>query len=137
MPPSRMILTRWRSTAAPACNSFWQVQCLRDTLELLLTPDCVSVFCSLLRGMALRACGLIICRTLSGSALKMGDEIEFLLLQTSYGKHHWTPPKGNIQLHGTEATRGGKECFIMPTEHKGRSERKHIPIYKQNCGPVF
>ncbi|MGH0176585.1 UNVERIFIED_CONTAM: hypothetical protein FKN15_005971 [Acipenser sinensis] len=26
----------------------------------------------------------------------MGDEIEFLLLQTSYGKHHWTPPKGHV-----------------------------------------
>ena len=36
----------------------------------------------------LRAGGLIIYRK-----LQMG--IEYLLLQTSYGQHHWTPPKGN------------------------------------------
>ncbi|KAL0279102.1 UNVERIFIED_CONTAM: hypothetical protein PYX00_000724 [Menopon gallinae] len=23
-------------------------------------------------------------------------EIEYLLLQTSYGEHHWTPPKGHV-----------------------------------------
>ncbi|XP_041092147.1 bis(5'-nucleosyl)-tetraphosphatase [asymmetrical]-like [Polyodon spathula] len=50
----------------------------------------------LLRVMALRACGLIICRRLNGIALKRGEEVEFLLLQTSYGKHHWTPPKGHV-----------------------------------------
>ena len=34
-----------------------------------------------------RAAGLIIFRRIT-------NEIEFLLLQTSYGEHHWTPPKG-------------------------------------------
>jgi bis(5'-nucleosidyl)-tetraphosphatase len=24
------------------------------------------------------------------------NTIEYLLLQTSYGQHHWTPPKGKI-----------------------------------------
>lgn len=33
------------------------------------------------------AAGLIIYR-------KNGDKIEYLMLQTSYGIHHWTPPKG-------------------------------------------
>jgi len=33
------------------------------------------------------AAGLIIYRRLAGA-------IEYLLLQTSYGDHHWTPPKG-------------------------------------------
>ncbi|XP_030832796.1 bis(5'-nucleosyl)-tetraphosphatase [asymmetrical] [Strongylocentrotus purpuratus] len=37
----------------------------------------------------LRAGGLIIFRR-----LQIG--IEYLLLQTSYGKHHWTPPKGHL-----------------------------------------
>ncbi|KAM5192019.1 bis(5'-nucleosyl)-tetraphosphatase [asymmetrical] [Mantella aurantiaca] len=41
--------------------------------------------------MALRACGLIIFRRVPPA----GD-IEFLLLQTSYGTHHWTPPKGHV-----------------------------------------
>ncbi|KAJ1211185.1 hypothetical protein NDU88_006546 [Pleurodeles waltl] len=46
--------------------------------------------------MALRACGLIICRRLRQAAAPVGENIEFLLLQTSYGTHHWTPPKGHV-----------------------------------------
>ena len=38
--------------------------------------------------MRVRACGLIIFRRFKG-------QIEYLLMQTSYGIHHWTPPKGN------------------------------------------
>ncbi|XP_063309892.1 bis(5'-nucleosyl)-tetraphosphatase [asymmetrical] [Pelobates fuscus] len=47
--------------------------------------------------MALRACGLIIFRKIKSGipACNMND-IEFLLLQTSYGIHHWTPPKGHV-----------------------------------------
>ncbi|XP_018424551.1 PREDICTED: bis(5'-nucleosyl)-tetraphosphatase [asymmetrical] isoform X2 [Nanorana parkeri] len=41
--------------------------------------------------MALRACGLIIFRRVPPA-----NDIEFLLLQTSYGIHHWTPPKGHV-----------------------------------------
>ncbi|XP_070541796.1 bis(5'-nucleosyl)-tetraphosphatase [asymmetrical]-like [Ptychodera flava] len=37
----------------------------------------------------LRAAGLIIFRRFSG-------HIEYLLMQTSYGEHHWTPPKGHV-----------------------------------------
>ncbi|NXA44849.1 AP4A tetraphosphatase, partial [Nothocercus julius] len=45
--------------------------------------------------MAVRACGLIIYRRLQPAApSKVADNIEYLLLQTSYGTHHWTPPKG-------------------------------------------
>lgn len=43
--------------------------------------------------MALRACGLIVFRRLA-SCVPPPDNIEYLLLQTSYGEHHWTPPKG-------------------------------------------
>ncbi|XP_020652093.1 bis(5'-nucleosyl)-tetraphosphatase [asymmetrical] [Pogona vitticeps] len=48
--------------------------------------------------MALRACGLIIFRKLRAAspAPAVGNNIEFLLLQTSYGTHHWTPPKGHV-----------------------------------------
>ncbi|XP_074851956.1 bis(5'-nucleosyl)-tetraphosphatase [asymmetrical] [Carettochelys insculpta] len=48
--------------------------------------------------MALRACGLIIYRRLqtASPSSKVGDSIEYLLLQTSYGTHHWTPPKGHV-----------------------------------------
>lgn len=37
--------------------------------------------------MAKRAAGFVILRKLCG-------RIEYLLLQASYGSHHWTPPKG-------------------------------------------
>uniref|UniRef100_A0A8D0GVQ6 Bis(5'-nucleosyl)-tetraphosphatase [asymmetrical] n=1 Tax=Sphenodon punctatus TaxID=8508 RepID=A0A8D0GVQ6_SPHPU len=48
--------------------------------------------------MALRACGLIIFRKLQpGSpSSTVGNNIEYLLLQTSYEAHHWTPPKGHV-----------------------------------------
>ncbi|XP_028827775.1 bis(5'-nucleosyl)-tetraphosphatase [asymmetrical] [Denticeps clupeoides] len=44
--------------------------------------------------MALRACGFIIFRRVAQRPPP--DNIEFLLLQTSYGEHHWTPPKGHV-----------------------------------------
>ncbi|ODN04999.1 Bis(5'-nucleosyl)-tetraphosphatase [asymmetrical] [Orchesella cincta] len=37
-----------------------------------------------------RAAGLIIFRALGQL------QFEYLLLQTSYGEHHWTPPKGHL-----------------------------------------
>ncbi|XP_027521187.1 bis(5'-nucleosyl)-tetraphosphatase [asymmetrical] [Corapipo altera] len=47
--------------------------------------------------MAVRACGLIIYRRLQQApSSKVADSIEYLLLQTSYGTHHWTPPKGHV-----------------------------------------
>ncbi|XP_067887922.1 bis(5'-nucleosyl)-tetraphosphatase [asymmetrical] isoform X2 [Heterodontus francisci] len=46
--------------------------------------------------MTLRACGLIIFRRLNAGLVSKPQEIEFLLLQTSYGQHHWTPPKGHV-----------------------------------------
>ncbi|XP_068450746.1 bis(5'-nucleosyl)-tetraphosphatase [asymmetrical] [Clinocottus analis] len=45
--------------------------------------------------MALRACGFIVFRRLASCTPPL-DGIEYLLLQTSYGKHHWTPPKGHV-----------------------------------------
>ena len=38
---------------------------------------------------AVRAAGFIIYR-------KMMANPEYLLMQTSYGDHHWTPPKGHV-----------------------------------------
>ncbi|XP_028166927.1 bis(5'-nucleosyl)-tetraphosphatase [asymmetrical] [Ostrinia furnacalis] len=36
-----------------------------------------------------KAAGLVIFRN-------MNQAVQFLLLQTSYGEHHWTPPKGHV-----------------------------------------
>uniref|UniRef100_A0AAQ4R6G1 Bis(5'-nucleosyl)-tetraphosphatase [asymmetrical] n=3 Tax=Gasterosteus aculeatus TaxID=69293 RepID=A0AAQ4R6G1_GASAC len=48
----------------------------------------------MVREMALRACGFIVFRRLA--VVPPPDNIEYLLLQTSYGEHHWTPPKGHV-----------------------------------------
>ncbi|KAG4068582.1 hypothetical protein HA402_004923 [Bradysia odoriphaga] len=39
--------------------------------------------------MARRAAGFLIFR-------KLNEQIEYLLLRASYGKRHWTPPKGHV-----------------------------------------
>lgn len=41
--------------------------------------------------MGTRACGFVIFRRFRGP-------IEYLLMQTSYGHHHWTPPKGDYKF---------------------------------------
>lgn len=67
-----------------------------------------SSWCSWQRGMAVRACGLIIFRRLQPApSSKVTDSIEYLLLQTSYGSHHWTPPKGDFCSGDTP---GGHWC---------------------------
>ena len=38
---------------------------------------------------AVRAAGFIIYR-------QMRAKTEYLMMQTSYGEHHWTPPKGHV-----------------------------------------
>ena len=47
---------------------------------------------------AVRAAGFILFRRAPPKL-----EIEYLLMQTSYGKHHWTPPKGNACLTDSKA----------------------------------
>lgn len=53
----------------------------------------ISGFCnkSNMAARELRAAGLIIFRRKCFT-----EPSEYLLLQTSYGKHHWTPPKGHV-----------------------------------------
>uniref|UniRef100_A0A1A7Y9M2 Bis(5'-nucleosyl)-tetraphosphatase [asymmetrical] n=1 Tax=Iconisemion striatum TaxID=60296 RepID=A0A1A7Y9M2_9TELE len=69
--------------------------------------------------MALRACGFIVFRRLAGSTPPQGN-IEYLLLQTSYGEHHWTPPKGHVDPGEddlTTALRETKEEAGLGVEH--------------------
>lgn len=46
---------------------------------------------------AVRAAGLIVFRIVS-------NQIEYLLMQTSYGEHHWTPPKGTCTKNNNGST---------------------------------
>jgi bis(5'-nucleosidyl)-tetraphosphatase len=54
-----------------------------------------------------RASGLIIFRRISN------NPVEYLLLQTSYGSHHWTPPKGH-----TEPGESDEETAFRETEEE-------------------
>lgn len=60
------------------------------------------------REMALRACGFIVFRRLA-SCMLPPDNIEYLLLQTSYGEHHWTPPKGMVDQGEDDLTTALRE----------------------------
>ncbi|NXI25203.1 AP4A tetraphosphatase, partial [Sterrhoptilus dennistouni] len=79
--------------------------------------------------MAVRACGLIIYRRLQPApSSKVTDSIEYLLLQTSYGTHHWTPPKGDFC---SDDTRGGHWCQVPEwILAEGYKKELHYPV----CG---
>ncbi|XP_053172753.1 bis(5'-nucleosyl)-tetraphosphatase [asymmetrical] [Scomber japonicus] len=69
--------------------------------------------------MTLRACGFIVFRRLLNN-VPPPDNIEYLLLQTSYGEHHWTPPKGHVDPGEddlTTALRETKEEAGLGAEH--------------------
>lgn len=51
----------------------------------------------------LRASGFIIFRQ------TLNATVEYLLLQTSYGSHHWTPPKGHVEKGETDETTAFRE----------------------------
>lgn len=48
------------------------------------------------------AAGLVIFRKIAGT-------VEYLMLQTSYGIHHWTPPKGHLDPGESEMTAALRE----------------------------
>jgi len=52
--------------------------------------------------VAVRAAGIIVYRAVASGA-------EYLLLQTSYGQHHWTPPKGHVDPGEDEWTAAVRE----------------------------
>ncbi|XP_039885066.1 bis(5'-nucleosyl)-tetraphosphatase [asymmetrical] isoform X3 [Simochromis diagramma] len=86
------------------------------------------------RKMVLRACGFIIFRRLVGRIPPPGN-IEYLLLQTSYGEHHWTPPKGHVDPGEddlTTALRETKEEAGLGAEHlkviKGFVQELHYEV---------
>lgn len=70
--------------------------------------------------MPIRAAGLIIFRRLS-------NDIQYLMMQTSYGEHHWTPPKGHVDpgendmqtaLRETEEEAGLRESDFKLMDYK-------------------
>eukprot|EP00794_Sanderia_malayensis_P009935 gene9935-10955_t len=70
----------------------------------------------------LRAAGLMIIRQLSKNT-----SFQYLMLQTSYGEHHWTPPKGHVDKGESD-----KDTAVRETQEEaglGPSDYKIIPDF--------
>ena len=66
-----------------------------------------------------RASGLIIFRRI------LPNPVEYLLLQTSYGSHHWTPPKGHVEGKETD-----EETAFRETEEEAGIKAKSLKFMK-------
>ncbi|XP_059171558.1 bis(5'-nucleosyl)-tetraphosphatase [asymmetrical]-like [Physella acuta] len=62
------------------------------------------------------AAGLLIFR-------RLHNKLEYLLLQTSYGENHWTPPKGHVDPGETEF-----ETAIRETEEESGFKKEQLKI---------
>lgn len=63
-----------------------------------------------------RAAGLIVFRR-----KEIQGPVEYLLLQTSYGRHHWTPPKGHVDPGESD-----EETAFRETEEEAGLKKEHL-----------
>ncbi|CAL7946676.1 unnamed protein product [Xylocopa violacea] len=68
--------------------------------------------------MGTRACGFVIFR-------RVQKKIEYLLMQVSYGKHHWTPPKGHVDPGESDM-----ETALRETEEEAGFLASDLKIFK-------
>ncbi|KAF5280445.1 hypothetical protein FQR65_LT03254 [Abscondita terminalis] len=68
--------------------------------------------------MIKQAAGFVIFRRCSHS-------LEYLLLQTSYGEHHWTPPKGHVDPGETNLI----DTAIRETEEESGLQKVDLKIH--------
>ncbi|KAH0540611.1 bis(5'-nucleosyl)-tetraphosphatase [asymmetrical] [Cotesia glomerata] len=67
--------------------------------------------------MVKRACGFIIFRRFRGP-------IEYLLMQASYGEHHWTPPKGHV-----DPGENDMQTALRETEEEAGFKKEDLNIF--------
>ncbi|XP_072751792.1 bis(5'-nucleosyl)-tetraphosphatase [asymmetrical] isoform X3 [Anoplolepis gracilipes] len=79
-----------------------------------------------------RACGLVIFR-------RFQDTTQFLLMQTSYGQHHWTPPKGHVDPGESDMETAlretREEAGFTLSDLKIFEDARHEMTYKVNGMP--
>ena len=63
------------------------------------------------------AAGFIIFRRLQ-------EQVQYLLLQTSYGIHHWTPPKGHLEEGETEM-----DAAVRETEEEAGIAKDQLKVH--------
>ncbi|RVE42261.1 hypothetical protein evm_013091 [Chilo suppressalis] len=68
---------------------------------------------------SVRAAGLVIFRNID-------QTVQFLLMQTSYGKHHWTPPKGHVDPGESDWVTALRE-----TEEESGLTENDLEIYEE------
>jgi len=56
---------------------------------------------------------------------RISNGIEYLLLQTSYGIHHWTPPKGHVDPGESDL-----ETAYRETREESGLEQSDIKVYE-------
>lgn len=66
---------------------FSSLLCRHLSIHQVFKGNVTSNYFRCKRMMTTRACGFVIFRRIQGM-------VEYLLMQVSYGEHHWTPPKG-------------------------------------------
>lgn len=78
------------------------------------------------------AAGFVIYRNVS-------NKIEYLLLQTSYGIHHWTPPKGHVDPGETDLVTAYRETIeesgLQKSDLKVYEDTKKTLNYKVKGKP--
>lgn len=67
-----------------------------------------------------KAAGLVIFRRITSN-------IQYLLLQTSYGNHHWTPPKGLVD----EGETNEMQTALRETQEESGLEKNDLKIYEE------
>ncbi|TGZ54261.1 purine phosphoribosyltransferase family protein Apf [Temnothorax americanus] len=79
-----------------------------------------------------RACGLVIFRRFQGT-------IQYLLMQTSYGDHHWTPPKGHVDPDESDMETAlretREEAGFVPNDLKIFEDARHEMTYEVKGRP--
>lgn len=59
---------------------------------------------------------------------KFKHTIQYLLLQTSYGEHHWTPPKGHVDPGETDEM----VTALRETEEESGLKKSDLQIYNDS-----
>ncbi|XP_005094757.1 bis(5'-nucleosyl)-tetraphosphatase [asymmetrical] [Aplysia californica] len=57
---------------------------------------------------------------------RLQNQVQYLLLQTSYGGHHWTPPKGHVDPGESEF-----ETAVRETEEEAGLKAEQMKIIKE------
>ncbi|CEL97926.1 unnamed protein product [Vitrella brassicaformis CCMP3155] len=80
--------------------------------------------------MALRAAGLLVFRRHHAPAAGTikNESIEYLMMQTSYGELHWTPPKGHVDPGESDLQTALRET----EEEAGLTNGRDVRLYDWN-----